>query len=157
MIKSVHDFINKYQLDNYSERLLLKGETKVEFYNDFEIILKSICNIFVKLSNLMSLRGGQVLMGLAKLEDSENIINKSDVQKCLNIDRFEKLLHAFEYLKDQNYIKIKKKNPKFHLVELNEVDYPDLRIFKEIIQKFWISPQEQKTKFKDWSETKNHE
>lgn len=157
MTISAHDFIKKYQLDNYSEKLLLIGEKKVEFYNDFDRVLSSICNIFVKISNLMSLRGGQVLLGLAKLENSENIINKSDVQRCLNIDRLEKLLHAFEYLEDQNYIRVRKKNPKFHIVELNEKDNPDLKIFKEIIQKFWISPQEQKIKFQNWRGKRNHE
>lgn len=150
MTISVHDFINKYQLDNFNEILLLEGEKKVEFYNDFDRILRSICNIFEKISNLMSLRGGQVLLGLAKLKKSDTIINKSDVQKCLNIDRFEKLLHAFEYLEDQNYIRVQRKNPKFHVVELNEKDNPDLKIFKEIIQNFWISPQEQKIKFQNW-------
>ena len=157
MTISVHDFIKKYQLDNYSEKLLLIGEKKVEFYNDFDRVLSSICNIFVKISNLMSLRGGQVLLGLAKLENSENISNKSDVQRCLNIDRFEKLLHAFKYLEDQNYIRVRKKNPKFHIVELNEKDNPDLKIFKEIIQKFWISPQEQKIKFQNWRGKRNYE
>jgi len=157
MTTSVENFIEKYQLDNFSEALILKGELKVGFFNDFNNILKAICNIFIKISNIMSLRGGQVLLGLAKLEDSESIINKSDVQKCLNIDRFEKLIHAFEYLKDQNYIKVHKKNPKFHIVKLNEKDNPDLKLFKEIIQKFWISPQEEKEKLQEWREKKNHE
>ncbi|MFX1315676.1 MAG: hypothetical protein ACFE9T_07420 [Promethearchaeota archaeon] len=157
MTTSVEKFIEKYQLDNFNETLMLKGELKIDFFNDFNNILKAICNIFKKISNIMSLRGGQVLLGLAKLEDSERVINKSDVQKCLNIDRFEKLLHAFEYLEDQNYIKVHKKNPKFHIVELNEKDNPDLKLLKEIIQKYWISPQEEKEKLKEWSEKKNHE
>jgi len=155
MIISIKDFIEKYQLDNFKGTFQLKGEEQVEFYNDFNKILKSICNIFVKISNLMSLRGGQVLLGLAKLENSENIINKSDIQKCLNLDRFEKLVHAFEYLEDQKYIKVRKKNPKFHVLELNDKDYPDLKIFKEIIQKFYVSPQEQKKEFQQWRENGN--
>ena len=157
MTISVENFIEKYQLDNFSKALILKGELKVRFFNDFNNVLKAICNIFIKISNIMSLRGGQVLLGLAKLKDSESIINKSDVQKCLNIDRLEKLLHAFEYLEDQNYIKVHKKNPKFHIVELNEKDNPDLKLFREIIQKFWISPQEEKEKLQEWREKKNHE
>ena len=157
MAISIEKFIDKYQLDNFKGTFQLKGEEKVEFYNDFNNILRSICNIFVKISNLMSLRGGQVLLGLAKLGNSENIINKSDIQKCLNLDRLEKLLHAFEYLEDQKYIKVRKKNPKFHIVELNEKDYPDLKIYKEIIHKYWVSPQEQKKEFQQWREKNNHE
>ncbi|MFW9877053.1 MAG: hypothetical protein ACFFG0_28515 [Candidatus Thorarchaeota archaeon] len=157
MSTSIERFIEKYKLDNFSEVLMLKGELKVTFFNDFNNILKTICNVFKKISNIMSLRGGQVLLGLAKLEDSESIINKSDVQKCLNIDRFEKLLHAFEYLEDQNYISVHKKNPKFHIVELNEKDNPDLKLFKEIVQKFWISPQEEKEKLQEWREKINYE
>ena len=154
MAISIEKFIDKYQLDNFKGTVQLKGEEKVEFYNDFNNILRSICNIFVKISNLMSLRGGQVLLGLAKLGNSENIINKSDIQKCLNLDRLEKLLHAFEYLEDQKYIKVRKKNPKFHIVKLNEKGYPDLKLYKEIIQKFWVSPQEQKKEFQQWREKK---
>ncbi|MHA2038463.1 MAG: hypothetical protein ACW98X_18675 [Promethearchaeota archaeon] len=157
MTISIENFIEKYQLDNFKRVFELKGEEKVEFYNDFIKILRSICNIFVKISNLMSLRGGQVLLGLAKLENSENIINKSDIQKCLNLDRFEKLVPAFEYLEDQKYIKVRKKNPKFHVVELNEKDYPDLKVYKEIIHKFWVSPQEQKKEFQQWREKNSHE
>ena len=154
MTISIEKFIEKYQLDNFKGAFQLKGAEKVEFYNDFNNILRSICNIFVKISNLMSLRGGQVLLGLAKLGNSENIINKSDIQKCLNLDRLEKLFHAFEYLEDQKYIKVRKKNPKFHIVKLNEKDYPDLKLYKEIIQRFWVSPQEQKKEFQQWREKK---
>ena len=71
---------------------------------------------------------------------------------CLDIDRREKLIHAFDYLLEHNYINIKKKTSKFHMVKLNEKDNPDFTLFREIVQKFWISPQEEKDKLKSWSD-----
>ena len=101
-----------------------------------------------------SLRGGQVLMSLAKLEASETVINKTDVKRNLAIDRLEKLLHAFDYLEQNNYVIIEKKTSKFHVVSLNEEDNPDFSLFKEIIQKYWLSPEEELEKAKRWSEVK---
>ncbi|MBY9008227.1 MAG: hypothetical protein KGD74_00015 [Candidatus Lokiarchaeota archaeon] len=90
-------------------------------------------------------------MSLAKLQDYEDIISKTDVMNCLNIDRREKLIHAFDVLVDQNYIKIKKKTSKFHMVKLNEQDNPDFTLLREIVQRFWTSPQEEKDEAKSWS------
>ena len=71
--------------------------------------METFCRILNRLTTIFSLRGGQVLMSLAKLQSSEDVISKTDVMNCLNIDRREKLIHAFDYLLEQNYIKIKKK------------------------------------------------
>jgi len=90
-------------------------------------------------------------MSLAKLEKPESVINKTDVRNSLNIDRGEKLLHAFEYLEKQNYIKIRKKTSKFHIVKLNERDNPDFKLFREIVEKFWTTPENDKNKAKIWS------
>jgi len=146
---SFNDFI-----DNFEEQLELKGRNKITFFNDMITIMNSICRIFNKLTTIFSLRGGQVLMSLAKLQASEEIISKTDIMNCLNIDRREKLIHAFDFLLEQNYIKIKKKTSKFHIVKLNEKDNPDFKLFREIVQKFWISPQEEKGKVKSWSDLK---
>jgi len=151
---SFNDFIDKYHIDNFEEQLELEGRNKVTFFNDLITIMNSICRIFNKLTSIFSLRGGQVLMSLAKLQASEEIISKTDVMKCLNIDRREKLIHAFDFLLEQNYIKLKKKTSKFHIVKLNEKDNPDFKLFREIVQKFWISPQEAKDKIKSWSDLK---
>ncbi|MFX0141800.1 MAG: hypothetical protein ACFFDN_49645, partial [Candidatus Hodarchaeota archaeon] len=96
----------------------------------------------------------QVLMSLAKLQTHESVINKTDVKSCLNIDRLEKLMHAFDYLEQQNYITIDRKTKKFHIINLNEKNNPDFKLFQEIIQKFWTSPEEDKEKAKRWSESK---
>ena len=151
---SFNDFIEKYHIDNFEEQLELKGRNKITFFNDLTTIMNSICRIFNKLAMIFSLRGGQVLMSLAKLQASEEIISKTDVMNCLNIDRREKLIHAFDFLLEQNYIKIKKKTSKFHIVKLNEKDNPDFKLFREIVEKFWISPQEEKDKVKSWSDLK---
>ena len=151
---SLNDFIEKYHLDNFEEHLELKGRNKITLFNELIAIMNSICRIFNKLTTIFSLRGGQVLMSLAKLQASEEIISKTDVMNCLNIDRREKLIHAFDFLLEQNYIKIKKKTSKFHIVKLNEKDNPDFKLFREIVQKFWISPLEEKDKLKSWSDTK---
>ncbi|MHA2218273.1 MAG: hypothetical protein ACXADW_06025, partial [Candidatus Hodarchaeales archaeon] len=66
----------------------------------------------------------------------------------------EKLIHAFETLREHNYIEIKKKTSKFHMVRLNEKDNPDFMLFRELVQKFWTSPQEEKDKAKSWSDAK---
>ena len=151
---SFNDFIEKYQLDNFDEALELKGRDKIDFYNDLDTIMKTICRIFNKLTTIFSLRGGQVLMSLAKLQISKEVITKTDIMNCLNIDRREKLIHAFDFLSEQNYIKIKKRTSKFHMVKLNEKDNPDFILFREIVQKFWTSPEEEKNKSKKWSDAK---
>lgn len=151
-MNSINGFIEKYHLNNNDEPLELKGLDKINFYNDLSEIMKSICRIFDKLTTIFSLRGGQVLMSLARLQASEEIISKTDVMNCLNIDRREKLIHAFDFLLEHNYIEIKKKTSKFHMVKLNEKDNPDFEIFRELVQKFWTSPQEEKNKSKLWSD-----
>lgn len=147
---SFEEFIQKYYIDDFTKTLELKGQDKVNFYNDFNEIIKSIARIFDKLTNIASLRGGQVLMSLAKLKKTESVINKTDIKRSLNIDRLEKLLHAFEYLEENNYIRIEKKTSKFHMIKLNEKDNPDFTLFREIIQKFWISPEEEEARVKKW-------
>ena len=144
------EFLKKYKIDDFTEPLELKGHEKVSFYNDLTEIIKSVCRIFDKLTTIGSLRGGQVLMSLAKLEGSETVINKTDVKRNLAIDRLEKLLHAFDYLEQNNYIVIEKKTSKFHVVSINEKDNPDFSLFKEIIQKYWLSPEEELEKAKRW-------
>ena len=150
-MNSITDLFEKYHLDSFDEALNLKGNEKITFVSDLNSLLGSICRIFDKLTTIFSLRGGQVLMSLAKLQDYEDIISKTDVMNCLNIDRREKLIHAFDVLLEQNYIKIKKKTSKFHMVKLNEQDNPDFALLREIVQKFWTSPQEEKDKAKSWS------
>ncbi|MEJ2296718.1 MAG: hypothetical protein P8Y23_18375, partial [Candidatus Lokiarchaeota archaeon] len=109
-----------------------------------------VCRIFDKLTNIASLRGGQVMMSIAKLSSPDSVINKTDIKNNLNIDRLDKLWHAFEYLENENYIKIEKKTSKFHIVKLNEDENPDLILFREIVQSYWESPLESKEKTKDW-------
>lgn len=152
MSQSYKDFLKKYNIDDFKTKLQLTGRTKIDFYNDIDKLLKSMCNIFDKLSNIAPMRGAQVLMGLAKLQETNQVINKTDIKKSLNIDRLEKLKYAFDYLENANYITIEKKTEKFHIIKLNEEDNPDLTIFKEIVQKYWKSPLEQKEKIKKWSE-----
>ncbi|MBY9006957.1 MAG: hypothetical protein KGD63_09370 [Candidatus Lokiarchaeota archaeon] len=136
------------------QTLTLKPSEKIEFLSDLNNLMSIINRIFDKLCNISSLRGGQILMALAKLESFEEVINKADVQRCLNIDRREKLYHAFDYLKEQNYIKIIKKSPKFHILKINEKDNPDLILFRELVGKYWISPEEGKKKAMKWKELK---
>jgi hypothetical protein len=145
------EFLEKYNIDDFTKPLELKAQEKVSFYNDITEIIKSVCRIFDKLTTIASLRGGQVLMSLAKLEGTETVINKTDVKRNLGIDRLEKLLHAFDYLEQNNYIIIEKKTSKFHVLSLNEKDNPDFSLFKEIIQKYWLSPEEELEKTKRWS------
>ena len=152
MSQSYKDFLKKYNIDDFKTKLQLTGRTKIDFYNDIDKLLKSMCTIFDKLSNIAPMRGAQVLMGLAKLQETNNVINKTDIKNCLNIDRLEKLKYAFNYLENAGYIKIEKKTEKFHIVKLNEEDNPDLTVFREIVQKYWKSPQEEVEQAKKWSE-----
>jgi len=154
MTISYEDFIQKYQLDDFKKGFELRGHEKINFYNELNEIFKNICKIFDKLTTIASLRGGQVLMSLAKLQKSDAVINKTDVKSSLNIDRLEKLMHAFDYLEQQNYIKIERKSQKFHIIKLNIDDNPDFILFQEIIQKFWNSPQEEKEKTRKWRDSK---
>ncbi len=154
MSQSYKDFLKKYNIDDFKTKLQLTGRTKIDFYNDIDKLLRSMCTIFDKLSNIAPMRGAQVLMGLAKLHGTNNVINKTDVKNCLNIDRLEKLKYAFDYLEKAGYITIEKKTEKFHIVKLNEEDNPDLTVFKEIVQKYWKSPQEEVKQAKKWSEEK---
>lgn len=154
MIISYEDFLRKYKLDDFKDKLELKSHEKIDFYNDLNDIMKSICKIFDKLTNIASLRGGQVLMSLAKLQQSEAVINKTDIKRNLNIDRLEKLSHAFEYLELQNYIKVEKKSSKFHIIKLNEKENPDFKLFQEIVQKFWSSPEEDNKSIGFWRDSK---
>ena len=154
MSVSYDDFIKKYQLDNFKTGLELKGHDKVNFYNDLNVIMKSFCKILDKLTSIASLRGAQVLMSLAKLNADHSVVNKTDIKNCLNIDRLEKLMHAFDYLEQQNYIKVERKTKKFHILKLNETNNPDFQLFKEIVQKFWTSPEEDREKAQKWRDSK---
>jgi len=152
MKNSIDDFIKKYELDNFKKTLELTPQNKIEFFNDLTEILRIICRIFDKTANIPSIRGLLLLMGLAKIGESEEVINKSDIMDELNIDRLEKLSHAFEYLEQNNDIKIIEKTPRFHVVKLNKEENPDLKIFEELIKKYWKSPKEQKKKIQKWVE-----
>jgi len=154
MTISYEEFIQKYQLDDFKKGLELKGHEKINFYNDINEIFKVICKIFDKLTTVASLRGGQVLMSLAHLQKSNTVINKTDVKSCLNINRVEKLMHAFDYLEQQNYIRIERKTKKFHIIKLNCRDNPEFNLFQEIVQKFWSSPEEQREKARKWRDSK---
>ena len=152
MRASYGEFIKRYKLDDFTVGLELKGHGKINFYNELNEIMNRVCKIFDKLTNIASLRGGQVLMSLAKLHHQKSVINKTDVKKSLNVDRLEKLYHAFEYLEHQNYIKVEKKSSKFHIITLNEKDNPDFILFQEIVKEFWTSPKEEKNRVKSWRE-----
>jgi hypothetical protein len=154
MTISYEDFIQKYKLDDFKVELELKGHEKINFYNDLNKIFKTICKILDKVTTIASLRGGQVLMSLAKLQKLGTVLNKTDVKSCLNIDRLEKLKHAFDYLEQQNYIKIERKSQKFHIVKLNLDENPDFNLLQEIVEKFWTSPQEEKENAIKWRESK---
>jgi hypothetical protein len=152
MSQSYKDFLDKYKIDDFKTSLKLTGHTKIDFYNDIDILLKSMSTIFDKLATIGTMRGAQVLMAIAKLIGPDKVVNKTDVKNCLNIDRLEKLNSAFKYLIDAKYITVEEKTEKFHIVKLNEEDNPDLNIFREIVQKYWKSPQEEVEQAKKWSE-----
>jgi hypothetical protein len=63
-------------------------------------------------------------------------------------------MHAFDYLEHQNYIKIERKTKKFHIIKLNDQDNPDFKLFQEIVQKFWTTPQEDKERITKWRNEK---
>ncbi len=152
MSQSYKDFLAKYKIDDFKTSLKLTGHTKVDFYNDIDKLLKSMSTIFDKLATIGTMRGAQVLMAIAKLSGPDKVVNKTDVKNCLNIDRLEKIQPAIEYLERAKYITIEKKTKKFHIIKLNQGDNPDLGIFREIIQKYWRSPQEEVEHAKKWSE-----
>jgi hypothetical protein len=144
MINLFQDFVKKYELDE------LNGTTKLDFYNELNSFMEKVCRIFDKLTNIASLRGGQVMMSVAKLTTPDAVINKTDIKNSLNIDRLDKLWHAFDYLENENYINIEKKTSKFHIIKLNEDDNPDLTLFREIVQNYWETPLESLKKTKGW-------
>ena len=74
------------------------------------------------------------------------------MKNSLNIDRLEKIQPAIEYLEKAKYITIEKKTERFHIIKLNDRDNPDLKVFREIVQKYWKSPQEEIEQAKKWSE-----
>ncbi|MFX0076115.1 MAG: hypothetical protein ACFE96_11770 [Candidatus Hermodarchaeota archaeon] len=154
MSQSYKDFLDKYKIDDFKTSLKLSGHTKVDFCNDIDKLLKSIGTIFDKLATIGTLRGAQVLMAVAKLSGPGKVVNKTDVKNCLNIDRLEKILPAIDYLEKARYITIEEKTKRFHIINLNEVDFPDLRVFREIVQKYWKSPQEEVEQAEKWSKEK---
>lgn len=154
MSRSYKDFLDKYKIDDFKTNLKLSGSTKIDFYNDIDKLLKTMSTIFDKLAMIAPMRGAQVLMAVAKLTGPDNVVNKTDIKRCLNIDRLEKILSAIDYLEDAKYITIEKKTEKFHIIKLNEEDNPDLTIFREIIQKYWKSPQEEVEQANKWRDEK---
>jgi hypothetical protein len=154
MINLFEDFVKKYALDDFKKKLELNGTTKLEFYNELNSLMEKVCRIFDKLTNIASLRGGQVMMSVAKLTKPDAVVNKTDIKNSLNIDRLDKLWHAFDYLENENYITIEKKTSKFHIIKLNEDDNPDLTLFREIVQSYWETPLESIKKTEDWRSKK---
>ena len=151
MSQSYKDFLEKYKIDDFKTNLKLSGHTKIDFYNDIDKLLRSMSTIFDKLATIGTLRGAQVLMAIAKLGGPDKVVNKTDVKNCLNIKRLEKILPAIDYLKQAKYITIEEKTKRFHILKLNEEDNPDLRVFREIIQKYWKSPREEIDQAEKWS------
>ncbi len=154
MSRSYKDFLDKYKIDDFKTNLKLSGSTKIDFYNDIDKLLKTMSTIFDKLAMISPMRGAQVLLAVAKLTGPDNVVNKTDIMRCLNIDRLEKILSAIDYLENAKYITIEKKTEKFHIIKLNEEDNPDLTIFREIVQKYWKSPQEEIEQTKKWRDEK---
>ena len=148
------DFLKKYKIDDFKTNLKLSGSTKIDFYNDIDKLLKTMSTIFDKLAMIAPMRGSQVLLAIAKLTGPNNVVNKTDIKRCLNIDRLEKILSAIKYLEKAKYITIEKKTKKFHIIKLNEEDNPDLIIFREIVQKYWKSPQEEVEQANKWRDGK---
>ena len=87
-MNSITDLFEKYRLDSFDEALELRGNDKITFVNDLNSLLGSVCRLFDKLTTVFSLRGGQVLMSLAKLQGYEDVISKTDVLNCLNNKNF---------------------------------------------------------------------
>ena len=154
MSRSYKDFLEKYKIDDFKTNLKLSGSTKIDFYNDIDKLLKNMSTIFDKLAMIGPMRGAQVLLAVAKLTGPDNVVNKTDIMRCLNVKRLEKILSAIDYLENAKYITIEKKTEKFHIIKLNEIDNPDLTIFREIVQKYWKSPQEEVEQAKKWRDEK---
>ena len=154
MSQSYKDFLDKYKIDDFKTNLKLSGSTKIDFFNDIDKLLKTMSTIFDKLAMIAPMRGAQVLLAVAKLTGPDNVVNKTDIKRCLNIDRLEKILTAIDYLEKAKYITIEKKTEKFHIIKLNEDDNPDLAIFREIVQKYWKSPQEEVEQANKWRDEK---
>ncbi len=154
MSQSYKDFLKKYKIDDFKTNLKLSGSTKIDFYNDIDKLLKTMSTIFDKLAMIAPMRGAQVLLAVAKLTGPNSVVNKTDIKRCLNIDRLEKILSAINYLEKAKYITIEKKTKKFHIIKLNEEDNPDLIIFREIVQKYWKSPQEEVEQANKWRDEK---
>ncbi|MHA1241789.1 MAG: hypothetical protein ACTSQU_13555 [Promethearchaeota archaeon] len=152
MSQSYKDFLDKYKIDDFKTSLKLTGRTKVDFYNDIDKLLKSMSTIFDKLATIVPMRGAHVLMAIAKLTGPDKVVNKTDVIRCLHVERLEKIKSAIEYLEKAKYITIEKKTEKFHIIKLNEGDNPDLAVFREIVQKYWKSTREEVEQAKKWSE-----
>ena len=154
MSQSYKDFLDKYKIDDFKTNLKLSGSTKIDFFNDIDKLLKTMSIIFDKLAMIAPMRGAQVLLAVAKLTGPNNVVNKTDIIRCLNIKRLEKILSAINYLEKAKYITIEKKTEKFHIIKLNEDDNPDLAIFREIVQKYWKSPQEEVEQANKWRDEK---
>jgi len=154
MSQSYKDFLDKYKIDDFKTNLKLSGSTKIDFFNDIDKLLKTMSIIFDKLAMIAPMRGAQVLLAVAKLTGPNNVVNKTDIIRCLNIKRLEKILSAINYLEKAKYITIEKKTEKFHIIKLNEIDNPDLIIFREIVQKYWKSPQEEVEQANKWRDEK---
>ena len=138
MTISLEDFVKKYGLSDFGKVLELRGMEKTDFFNDFTELMQGVCRLFDKITNVASLRGGQVLMSLAKLQEPESVVNKSDVKNCLNIDRIEKLAHAFEYLEQNKFVKINRKRPSWVLRRLCQIvsSYVKASQMKEVFHKW---------------------
>jgi len=154
MSQSYQDFLDKYKIDDFKTSLKLTGRTKVDFFNDIDKLLKTMSTIFDKLAMIAPMRGAQVLLAVAKLTGPNNVVNKTDIIRCLHIERLEKIKSAIDYLEKAKYITIEKKTEKFHIIKLNEDDNPDLAIFREIVQKYWKSPQEEVEQANKWRDEK---
>lgn len=152
MTISLNEFIKKYELDVLNKSLELKGLNKAEFLNDLKIIMQSISKLFDSLASTSFKNEGLLLLGLAKLQKKDAVILKSDIKNCLLIERYDALTNSFEKLEKQNYIKIKEIRANIHQVKLNEEDNPNFKIFREIVQNYWESPEEQKNRVKKWEE-----
>lgn len=141
--------MEKYELNDINKPLELSGREKIEFLNDLRNIMESISNLFDKLTNINSIREGLVLIAIAKLQKLDAVILKKNVMDCLKIPRYDAIKRAFEDLEKQDYIKLEE-IASGHRIKLNDNKFTDLVILREIIQRYWESPEEQNNRTKKW-------
>ena len=164
---TMQEIIEKYNLEDESEPLILKGKKKKRFLEDLKGNQKGMMQAFdtaVRLSmEYTNYRGVHVILGIAKTAGIEDEITKNTILEELNYVKpgtqaldYEKIKKRkengkvvddyWDFLEDKNVLDMEKVATR-HIIKINTTNNLG-KFLIELTQNYWTSPKDIKERIK---------